>query len=251
VRTIAPRRISARIETILFVFFGFLYILSPLNHLFRKQAQALYPILTIVFIGTILFTLRRIYIKKKEDNIEESFWDRERSANMTPKTDITNLPYITIPLDKFPLESTDSNDEKLLNDLKTLSEEKILNLNGLTNTDLKEKYGPSNLNTLNEIGENFNTLCTILIGLAENAVSREDYPTAEKYLEYGSGIRSDISKNYILLGKCYMEEKKYRKIQPLMEYVSSLNLPLEHSVMAALQDDLDLTAPEKSENLTE
>ena len=248
--TIAPKRTSARNETILLVFFGFLYILSPHILFFRKQAIALYPILTIVFIGIIIFTIRRTYVKNKEVRIEQSFWDREQKANFTAKADITNLSYITIPLEKFPLESTDSQDETLIDSLKALSEKRILNLNGLTNTDLKEKYGASNLNALNEIGENFNSLCVLLISFAENSISRADYTSAIKYLEYGAGIRSDISKNYILLGNCYRELNTPRKITSLIDFVQTLHLPLEHSVLSSLQDDFEKSTRGPIENFS-
>ena len=95
----------------------------------------MYPILTIVFIGIIIFTIRRIYVKNKEHSTEQSFWDREQKANLTSKADITNLSYITIPMEKFPLETTDFQDEKLIESLKALSEKRILCLNGFTNTD--------------------------------------------------------------------------------------------------------------------
>ncbi|MBP7059252.1 MAG: hypothetical protein KBA87_02365 [Lachnospiraceae bacterium] len=199
----------------------------------------MYPILTIVFIGIIIFTIRRIYVKNKEHSTEQSFWDREQKANLTSKADITNLSYITIPMEKFPLETTDFQDEKLIESLKALSEKRILCLNGFTNTDLKEKYGVSNLTALNEIGENFNSLCAVLISLAENSISRADYISAEKYLEYGAAIRSDVSKNYILLGNCYRALNKPRKITSLIEFAPTLHLPLERLVISSLNDDFE------------
>jgi len=208
----------------------------------------LYPILTIVFIGIIIFTIRRTYVKNKERSTEQSFWDREQKSNFTAKADITNLSYITIPMEKFPLESTDSQYESLIESLKALSEKRILCLNGLTNTDLKERYGVSNLTELNEIGENFNSLCAILISLAENSISRADYTSAVKYLEYGAGIRSDVSKNYILLGNCYRELNKPRKIKSLIEFAKTLQLPLERLVISSLQDDFEKSTCGSSEN---
>ena len=53
-------------------------------------------------VGAVLIICAVIaYNKKKSDRAmqknSDSFWSKEREANMTRRKDISNLPYITIP----------------------------------------------------------------------------------------------------------------------------------------------------------
>ena len=58
----------------------------------------MFPIFTVVFVLSLLFAGRIAYLRKKEAREDSEFWEREKAANLTPKRDITNLPYINIPI---------------------------------------------------------------------------------------------------------------------------------------------------------
>ena len=90
----------------------------------------------------------QIYFKRNNNKTagsNEDFFKRESEANQSRKRDISNLNYIKIP-DNLPFIKTDiseiSNAEQNIMNLK---DEKILNLTGKTNTDLKLEYGVANL----------------------------------------------------------------------------------------------------------
>ena len=99
----------------------------------------------VVLIAFILFLAYYAYRRKQIDKVntqkESDFWKRENDANSTRKQDITNLDYIQIPVDTFPIgaypnEGYEETEQQLL----ALSEQKILNLTGISNTDLKLQY---------------------------------------------------------------------------------------------------------------
>ncbi len=72
----------------------------------------------------------------------EQFWEKETKSNHVRKADISDLDYIKIPMDTLPIVETA--DETLLSIHKTitdLSQKSILNLTGLSNTELKLSYG--------------------------------------------------------------------------------------------------------------
>lgn len=191
--------------------------------------------LTIIFLGIIAFiTFRLSALRKSESSEEKAFWDREHNANFTPKKDISNLSYITIPLDKFPSNNIDKEDERLQNELCELSERRILNLDNMSNTDLKESFGVGNLNTMEEIGDNYQKLCSLLIELAKKRIESGDYEGALHYLEFGVGTKSDISQMYTLLGDCYDKLGKTAKISDLITLVKAMDLPLERSIISSL-----------------
>ncbi len=110
------------------------------------------PVLTICFIAFIIVI--NVTIRKKNANqseLDEQFWERERKANSTLKKDISNLDYTTIPEDFFLCNlQTETEDN-----LRDLLGKTLLNLNGMTNTDVKLAYGVNNFQKLAEYDENF------------------------------------------------------------------------------------------------
>ena len=93
----------------------------------------------------------------------EQFWAKESEANRTRKKSMDDLTLITIPLDELPITSTD--DEKLQEYQETitnLSQKDIINLTGISNTDLKLKYGAPNFPYLSECDQNFTDLARTL-----------------------------------------------------------------------------------------
>ena len=194
------------------------------------------PLLGLVLLLCVLLGIIYRKSNKSIDESEENFWDRERAANTTIRRDITDLPYITIPLDKFPLDFEAGSDGALLiKDLKNLSEKKILNLTDKTNTDLKLEYGLNNLETMQEIGENYNRLTIIIRDLASLLIEQNRIDEAVRILEYGVSIKSDISANYTMLGDCYMKQGQERKIQTLIEQVNLLNLFMGPTIIKHLE----------------
>lgn len=194
------------------------------------------PLLGLVLLLCVLLGIIYRKSNKSIDESEENFWDRERAANTTIRRDITDLPYITIPLDKFPLDFEAGSDGALLiKDFKNLSEKKILNLTDKTNTDLKLEYGLNNLETMQEIGENYNRLTIIIRDLASLLIEQNRIDEAVRILEYGVSIKSDISANYTMLGDCYMKQGQERKIQTLIEQVNLLNLFMGPTIIKHLE----------------
>ena len=72
----------------------------------------LFPFLTIFMIIIIFLAIRYRSNKRHQQEIQDDFWSKEAAANATPSVDLSNLKYITIPLDKFPLGF--SQEEKIL-----------------------------------------------------------------------------------------------------------------------------------------
>lgn len=200
----------------------------------------LFPILGIVLVGMIALALRYRYLNKKMDNDNEAFYERERIANSTPKKDISNLTYIKVPLEKFPIGQIEDEDIKVIEDkLIALSEKDILNLTGKTNTDLKEEYGVPNFDKMQEVGENFNELTVTLVDYGNELMLRNMLDEAISVLEYGIAIKTDISKNYTLLGDCYKQKNQPRKIKVLREQAERYDGIMRESIIRHLDELLE------------
>ena len=200
----------------------------------------MFPILGIVLVGMIALALRYRYLNKKMDNVNEAFYERERKANATPKKDISNLTYIKVPLEKFPIGQIEDEEIKVIEDkLVALSEKDILNLVGKTNTDLKEEYGVPNFDKMQEVGENFNELTVTLVEYANELMLRNMLDEAISVLEYGIAIKTDVSKNYTLLGDCYKQKNQPRKIKVLREQAERYDGIMRESIIRHLDELLE------------
>ena len=131
-----------------------------------------FPILPFFLIFLIWLAIRIKTLDAKQEQQEAEFWAKEKAAKATPAKDISNLRYITIPIEKFPLNF--SNDEKVIEiekELEELSTHRLLNLSGVSNTDLKLTYGVPNFETMSQIGEDFDRVCVLLNAYAKALLS--------------------------------------------------------------------------------
>ena len=197
----------------------------------------------------ILLIILQFAIKKSTRNHKtrnEEFLDREAKANQVRRKDISNLNYISIP-DNLPLinsgnetfdrlMSQDSRMKRAYDTLQSLKDKKILNLTGISNTDLKLSYGVANLNDLTEYDDNFTTLAKSIALIGHNLLEHEDIEDAATYLEYGISINTDISSNYIDLAIIYASGDKKDRIAALKEQASTLKSLTRDSIVAQLDD---------------
>jgi hypothetical protein len=200
---------------------------------YNKKGTFMIPIFTIAMIVFII--VLKLNISKndhaKQDS-EANFWERERQANFTRKQDISKLDYITIPLDKFPLNlGTESE-----NILKKLSGEKILNLTGISNTDLKLKYGVANLEPLTEYDENFTRLVQALATYGKELADAGQTADAQTVLEYAVSIHADSRQIYTQLAGLYREQKQPEKITGLIASAEELNSISKTGILTALRE---------------
>ena len=89
----------------------------------------------LVFVFWLTYELRKNSSSAKK---EKSFLELDAEANSVRKKPLDTLHYITIPINSLPFFS--GIDEKLENfqeEIKKLQAEPIVNLSGITNTDMK------------------------------------------------------------------------------------------------------------------
>lgn len=189
----------------------------------------------------IIFILWLHYEKSKSTRIDrentEAFWNTERDANQTRKMDLSNLDYITIPIDTLPFQ--DTTDETLLSlqeEIIHLSSLKIVNLTGLSNTELKLQYGAPNLTVLTEYDQNYTLLVRALNSWASYLLEHGQKDEAKIVLEYAIACNTDIKQDYISLAQIYIDEWKPENITHLIVKAESLNSLSKLPIKKALED---------------
>ncbi len=187
----------------------------------------------------MLFAFWVTYQAKKtspvEKQKEEDFWNREYNANFVRKKDISGLNYIKVPLEKLPFQdTTDSQLLELQNKVKEIAQTDILNLTGISNTDLKYMYGAMNLDKLSVCDNNFIKLSRALYNWGAYLYENKMTDAAREVFEYAVSCKVDISNIYITLAAIYYEKGQTDKISYLKEQASTLNTLMKNSILKAL-----------------
>lgn len=198
-----------------------------------------YPFFASFIIFGFLFSFGLKRRTKKEKQYIDRFWERERLADSTRRKPLETLDYIAVPLGELPMNVLSELPEiaAFHEKLRGLSEKKIVNFAGYSNTDLKLAYGAPNINLLSEYDANFEELITTLQEWAELLLQNwgegaqlcpeeERKQAAKAVLAYAVSVGSDISASYERLIKLYLEDGETDKIadlRPKAEKVRSLS----------------------------
>lgn len=204
------------------------------------------------FASFIVFCLWLSHQLKKsrrlQDQKEKSFWEQEALANSTRRKSLEHLDYITIPLETFPMDmdalskqaslSSQASDRLLecMEILRTLSQTKIVNFTGLTNTELKLQYGAPNIHLLMEFDQNYTLLARTLQSFAEELFKAGMHSEARTVLEFAVSTHTDVSQSYFLLADIYEREYQPEKIESLIEKAEGLNTVMKNSIVRTLQE---------------
>lgn len=161
----------------------------------------------LIFPFVIFLVILTYYIRKNtrsEKELQAQFWQKENQANTTRRKDISRLDYVEIPANILtPPVTEDDEIAACYNTLSALSKQKILNLNNLTNTQLKLTYGAANLSLLTSYDENYTTLICTLVKLGKKLIENSLFEEAVSILHFGVTCKSDITENYTLLASLY------------------------------------------------
>ena len=174
----------------------------------------------------ILIVVIQLKIHKKSDkNSISDFLDRETKANSTRKKDISKLNYITIP-DTLPLINTeDSNILRAYDVINSMRNRKIVNLSGMSNTDIKLEYGVANLPVLTEYDDNFTTLVRALNTAGTGLIKEGHTKEGCEILEYAVSNGSDIKTTYVALADYYQSVNNHEGLDKLLMYANAIQSP--------------------------
>ncbi len=176
----------------------------------------------LVFI-IMVYTITRKQQKLAKDR-EAEFWSRERRADSVRRKSLDNLNYIKIPLEAFPTHLLNDDPEVLdcIGILETLSSEKIVNLTGRSNTDLKLEYGTANIEALTEYDQNYTVLVRTLQKWADLLLDSGYQKEAALLMEFAVSTGTDISRTYYSLAEYYASQNRYQEIDRIREVAKTL-----------------------------
>lgn len=202
----------------------------------------MFPIFTICFV--IFLIVLNYRIRKSNANqqeLEDTFWEREQKANLTRRKDISSLDYFTIPEHLIP----ENPQTAVETEFASLRGQKMLNLTGLSNTDLKMEYGVQNLEELSACDDLFTNFVRLLPAYADELISEDKLTEARQLLEFGIAHKADSKAAFLQLASIYQRLGQEDQIQHLILVAGEINSLSRLSIISALQE---LQAP-KVDNL--
>lgn len=193
----------------------------------------------ITFVLLVSYNIRR-YTKSSRRQ-EKDFWAREAEANAVRRKPLDSLIYIKIPLESFPTHLLNEDAEVLecIEILQSLTSQKIVNLTGWSNTDLKLEYGAPNITALSEYDQNYTLLVRTLQKWAD-ALSEAGYPDeAVVLMEFAVSTNTDISRTYYQLADYWAARGRGDKIQQMMRTAQGLRSSNKDTILRHLKQSLD------------
>lgn len=194
------------------------------------------------FASFIVFTIWLSYEISKHNRIDaaegQAFWSKEHRANKVRRKPLDDLAYITIPFDSLPMHILPDDEQvaEYKEIINSLSDSKIVNFTGITNTDLKLKYGAPNIDLLSKYDQNYTVLVRTLNKWA-SYIYEKGYPDeARIVLEFAVSTGTDVSGSYKLLCQIYKEQNTPEKIQSLYPVAESLNSVMKNAILRILQE---------------
>ncbi len=158
--------------------------------------------------------------------------DEVLSELSSDDADSRSTAYVRAPEHAAPLAEELANAEA---ELCKLADSRILNLTGISNTELRLTYGTANLELLTSYDQNFTVLIRTLQkwgALLASAGRPEDAVTV---LSYAVSVGSDIAGTYALLARLYKERGERSKIEELKVSAESLTTLMKPSILRDLE----------------
>jgi len=171
--------------------------------------------------------------RNKEAKKYKEFWDEEQKANSTRRKSLDDLSYIFIPESILNIEINpdDEQQSEYKNTLLELSKETIVNLTGLTNTELKLKYGAPNIDILSSYDAKYTLLARTLNDLGISLYKNGSTNESREILEFAVTTNTDVSATYDTLAKIYSESNETEKIKELIEVATNISSLMSKNIV--------------------
>ena len=176
--------------------------------------------------------------KKNDTAAQDDFWARERAANSTRRQPLDDLDYIKLPIEEFPMTLLQDipkvEDYKQI--IRSLSELPIVNFTGISNTELKLRYGAPNIDLLMSYDQNYTLLVRTLQQWAQALYDNGYIDESRQMLEFSVSTGTDVSLTYRLLCQIYKEQNTPEKIGSLYPIAEMLKSAMQKPIVRILQE---------------
>lgn len=198
--------------------------------------------MNLIFLASFIALIIVVYttINKQNQNKKKAdaeFWARENRANFVRNKPLNNLNYIKIPLESFPTHLLNDNADVLecIDIVQNLTSQKILNLTGWSNTDLKLEYGTGNISVLSEYDQNYTVLVRTLQKWADALLDAGYKEEASVLMEFAVSTGTDIGRTYYQLADYWNAQGEWAQIDRLISSAENLHSSNKDAILKNLR----------------
>lgn len=194
----------------------------------------------VFFICFIVFLLWLRVKLKQQDSMEtqnKDFWQQEHEADFSRNKDISTLDYISVDKKLLPFnEQTDDIELiQIQQDINNVLSKKMINLSGMTNTEIKLAYGRGNFEILAVYDQNYLKFLSLLNKWGTYLLKIGFTNEAKQIFEYAvNTLNCDISGCYTGLAKIYLKNNDIDKVQQLIDKIQASDAYLKDSISEKL-----------------
>ena len=178
---------------------------------------------SVVLMGLVINNaIRRSNARSRK--INEDFWKRERESYRAPARSTEDLDYISFP-ENLPvhINTDDPQIKEYQETLENLTGKQVLNLSGISNTDIRLSYGNKNMEELSRADQRYLTLCRTLDRLAAAYYEKGLREEARILLEFALSVGCDISSCWSCLGRIYLDSEDREALLSLFDKAEALD----------------------------
>lgn len=191
------------------------------------------------FIGfCILLSVVLRQQKKRAAESNRAFWEREAKANSVRRKPLDDLNFIQIPLETFPTHVLQQDETVLecISIIEALTSQKIVNLTGYTNTDLKLKYGTATITELSEYDQNYTILVRTLQKWSDILLDTGYVEEAAILLQFAVSTGTDVCRTYEELADYWISRGEPEKLDYLIARADALNTSTKVTILRKLRE---------------
>jgi len=203
------------------------------ENLMANVLRGVVPILVLVVVITVAFKLAE---RKRLDKARQStkdMMDADDAANTARHRDIGEEFFYTARLSDLPITQYSEEDmakpaSPYMWQAKVVAaaEKKMLHFDRqYSNVELKQMFGPANLDDVAKYEENFSNFIHAMRYWAEALINADKSAEAQKVLEESVKARSELSQSYTLLADIYKQSGNLSKLKELLSTVQASSMP--------------------------
>ena len=193
----------------------------------------------MVFSAWLTFQLRKN--RDLNEKASSDFWENENMANSVRKKQLEDSDFVVFPFDKLPSGESFSPDPvpECLTILNDLSDKKMVNLNGISNTEVKIRFGTANISILTEYDANYESFVKNIYLLCQHLYDIGRKEEALMLSEETILTGSDSLSHYKLMIQIYREQGNFAGISWLRENAEKIKGITKGAILRALSGDSD------------
>lgn len=151
----------------------------------------------------------------------EKFLEEENKTYIKSKDVLNDIKFIKVDFSDVKFKAKSSETKGEIKNLLSFSDMKIANYKGMTNNELKKKYGSNNFDDVLSYQTNYEDLLKQIRTTAECLIQDEDDKGAIAILNEAIDIGDDVTKSYTMLADLYAKNKMRKEMYHLVDTVKT------------------------------